>query len=379
VDVTVEWYQVSDPDGDPVEYYVDVYWSIWQPNSSGWMTEAEALCDGSTCSWTVTIDTTGHRTWYWRVQARDADHTEAVSELSTTDTFIVLTSNPPPTPTLIDEPDIPTTVPVDVTLEWEDVDDPDGDPVQYDVQVSGGGWHDSGWMTEAEAFCDGSTCNWTVTVANAKTWQWKVQARDADHTGATSAWSDIDTFTTFTSSPPPTPTLIDEPNISATIPVDVTLEWEDVDDPDGDPVQYYVQIDDTFIFTAPNHESGWITEAEAFCDGSTCSWTVTISEAKNWYWKVKARDADHTDAESAYSSFDLFTITGPSGSPENPPAPTLLNEPDDVNSVAKDVTLEWVPVTSPDGDPVEYYVEVDDVPDFTNNLRYLHGPALIPL
>jgi hypothetical protein len=370
VDVTLEWNQVSDPDGDPVEYYVEIcawssFWS-WQTTPSGWLSEAAASCDGSTCSWTTNVNPVSYKTWYWRVKARDADHNDAESAWSAVDSFKFLSSNPPPAPALTDEPDIPTTVPVDVTLEWEDVDDPDGDPVQYYVQVTGGGNYNSGWITEAEAFCDGSTCSWTVTVANAKAWQWKVQARDADHTDATSAWSDIDTFNTFTSNPPPAPTLTDEPNISAAVPVDITFEWEDVDDPDGDPVQYSVVVDDTLLFNTLDYQSGWITEGEALCDGSTCSWTETILIAKTWYWRVKARDADHTDAESAYASFDTFTISSGTAEPDNPSAPSLLNEPDDVSTAPVDVILEWGPVTCPDGDPVEYYVEVDDASDFSN-------------
>jgi hypothetical protein len=372
VDVTLEWNQVADPDGDPVEYYVKVCTntSCWFGTviQSGWMTEAAASCDGSTCSWTTNINPVTYKTWHWMVQARDANNTDAVSAWSAIDSFSFLSSNPPPTPTLTSEPDIPTDVPVDVTLEWEDVDDPDGDPVEYDVTVSGGGWHDSGWLTEAAASCDGSTCSWTVTVNNGYIWQWKVQARDANNTDATSAWSNTDYFSTFTSSPPPRPALISEPDINIVLPIDITLEWEDVDDPNGDPVEYFVQVDDTLIFNTPNYESGWITEGEASCDGSICSWTITFSEAKTWFWRVKARDADHTDAESSYSLYDSFIIssTAGGGGPENPSAPTLLNEPDDLSIAAKDVTLEWAPVTAPDGDDVDYYVEVDDASDFSS-------------
>jgi hypothetical protein len=372
VDVTFEWNQVTDPDGDPVEYYVYICSNTIQNCSfgtkitSGWLTEAAANCDGSTCNWTTNINPVTIKTWYWKVQARDANNTDATSAWSAVNSFSFLSSNPPPTPTLTSEPDIPTDVPVDVTLEWEDVDDPDGDPVEYDVTVSGGGWHDSGWLTEAAASCDGSTCSWTVTVNNGYIWQWKVQARDADHTDATSAWSNTDYFSTFTSSPPPRPALISEPDVDTVLPIDITLEWEDVDDPNGDPVEYFVQVDDTLLFNTPNYESGWMTEGEANCDGSTCSWMITISEAKTWYWRVKARDADHTDAESAFSFYDSFIITSTAGGPEIPSAPTLLNEPDDVSTVAKDVMLEWVPVTCPDGDPVEYYVEVDDASDFNS-------------
>src|SRR4030042_988370 len=72
----------------------------------------------------------------------------------------------------------------------------------------------------------------------------------------------------------PPPLLIDEPNISATAPISVTLEWNQVTDPEGDPVEYYMQVDDVSDFSSP-YETGWLTEGAASCNGNTCSWALS--------------------------------------------------------------------------------------------------------
>jgi len=350
VDVTLNWSSVTDPNGDPVEYYYEV---------SAYSTFIIKLTTGTTSDTECTVTIPTATTWYWRVQARDD---QGASSDYAADSFTITSlATPPPAPTLIPEDDYATDVPVDVTLEWDDlIDAPDGDDLQYYVQVTGGASYNSGWLSEAEAFCDGSTCNWTVNLANGATWSWKVQARDALHTDKVSPWSVTDSFTTYASLPPPTPALTDETDIESSVPVAVTFEWEDVDDPDSDDVLYFVQIDDNSIFFNPDYESGWLTEGEAFCDGSSCSWTVTVAAGKTWYWRVRAED--DTGVQSPWSNPDNFVISYVY--PDEPSAPTLINEPDDVSTVPIDVTLQWIPVTCPDEDPADYYVEVDDDPDF---------------
>lgn len=151
----------------------------------------------------------------------------------------------------------------------------------------------------------------------------------------------------------PPPLLIDEPNISSTVSLSVTLEWNQVTDPEGDPVEYYVQVDDVLDFSSP-YEIGWLTEGAASCDGSTCSWTLSLATNKAWYWRVMARDANHTDIVSPWS-FDFFAIYQP------PTTPVLIPTPDITEWF---VNLRWNSVTCPDGDPIRYSVQVDNDPSF---------------
>jgi hypothetical protein len=347
------WMPSTSPLGNPVEYQVEVYETVtWTWYTSDWI---------SGTSFTINLDT--ENWWRWRVRARDAVYQHAFSGWSTIDLFAIVTSNPPPAPTLIDEPDVITSVPIDVTLEWNQVSDPDGDPVEYQVWVSESGIfsprEESGWMTEGEANCVAGKCSWTVTLDPLKIWYWRVQARDAVHTDKVSAWSGVDSFNTWSSNPPPVPTLIPEPDFVGNGLVDVTVEWYQVSDPDGDPVEYYVDV--FWSIWQPN-SSGWMTEAKALCDGSTCSWTVTIDTTghRTWSWRVQARDADHTEAVSELSTYDTFIVL----TSNPPPTPTLIDEPDVIMDVPLSITLEWDEAIDPDGDPVQYTVEIDTLTNF---------------
>jgi len=349
--VTLIWNPVTCPDGHPVQYSIQVsHYSnfLISDYTSGWI---------SGTNWTFTP--TSANTLYWRIQARDVVHTDAVSSWSTADSFIVYQT--PSAPTLIHQPDIVSSVAALVTLTWNPVSGPNGNPVQYYVQVDDASDfsspdYTSGWITGT---------SWSVTLPTASTWYWRIQARDSVHTVATSSWSTADSFSIFTVNPPPAPTLVDEPNVSIAVPVSVTLDWNSVTCPDGDPVQYYVQVDDASNFSSPDYTSGWI---------SGTSWTVSVGSSGTWYWRVVARDSVHTDAVSPWSGADSFIIYGP------PAAPTLIDEPDIVSPGPVDTTLEWNSVTSPDGDSIEYYVQVDDASDYSSpdyNSGWISGTSWI--
>jgi hypothetical protein len=351
VAVELQWNPVTCPDGDSAEYFVQVddSYLFLSPNYTSvvWIS---GDCVDNVCSWEVTVDPAITRTWYWRVQARDSVHTQAVSPWPTYDTFVVMSSNPPSVPELIHQPDVRTTVSVPVTFSWKASTDPDGDPVEYFVQVDDAtnfilpNYTSVTWIS---GNCVDNVCSWTVTVNPGIRWYWRVQARDvAPHTDAVSVWSLVESFNTFSADPPSAPTLIHPPDGKVNTPL--ILEWNSVPCPDGDPVQYYVEVswllDPFIVYTS----SGWI---------SGTNWSVTLPTARTWYWRVRAGDVVHTDAVSPWST-DSFIIYGP------PSAPTLTDEPDTVSSGPLSVTLNWDAVTCPDGDSAEYYVEVDDDPNF---------------
>jgi hypothetical protein len=342
VSVTLEWQPAIDPDGDPVEYYVE--WShnpsFTLPFNSGWISGTNRG---------IYLHYDWIFTWYWRVKARDADHTDAVSAWSDVDSFDI--HPPPQAPFLTDELDIITDIPVEVTLEWAAVTCPDGHAVEYYVEVD----NDSDFSSpEYYPVVWLSSNNWSVTVANGTRWYWRVKARDAVLNNAESAWSAPDNFYTFAGEPPPAPTLTDEPDLLTTVPVLVNLQWETVTCPDGDPAQYYVEVDDAPDFGSPEYNTtDWINNT---------FWDVIIDTATTWYWRVRARDAVHQSWISLWSDVDSFQLYGP------PPAPTLIPE-DDYNSggTPELVTLEWGEVTDPDGNPVEYLVELYDNPGYSGN------------
>lgn len=241
------------------------------------------------------------------------------TEVESIDNILDYIELPPLAPSLHDEPNALCVETCPVTLEWDEAINPgNGGPVDYRVQVKkeATGWanseHDSGWITETDASCDGSTCNWTVTIRPDPDtiWNWRVRARDTDPPRLTSDWSSVDSFTVTQppGSPPLDPIIIDEPDVVSPASADITLQWEHV--AYSDPLDYFVQVNSESDFSgtgANNHISDWIAEG-TLCVGSTCSWTLTLSTDTSWYWRVQARNQNNNGLISPWSSVDSFTI-----------------------------------------------------------------------
>lgn len=104
-------------------------------------------------------------------------------------------------------------------------------------------------------------------------------------------------FTTAWVQGPRAPALVIQTSSGLT----TTFQWSAVTDPDGDPVQYRVQVDDSPTFASPDVDSGWI--------GST-SFTAMLTEGRQ-HSRVMARDAAH-DLWSPWSSTGAFFVAEPS-------------------------------------------------------------------
>ncbi|MEW6601746.1 MAG: CxxxxCH/CxxCH domain-containing protein, partial [Nitrospirota bacterium] len=153
------------------------------------------------------------------------------------------------------------------------------------------------------------------------------------------------------------PVIIPEPDIESTTDTPVQLEWYPAPSAAGPPsyTEYYVEVDDDPAYVSPNYSSGWI---------SSTSWTVTVQTSSTWYWRVRARDAVRTDSRliSAWQT-DSFIVT----SPGSPPEVSLIPEPDfDSGGENTSITLQWNPVVDPEGDPVQYYVQVSYQSNFVS-------------
>jgi predicted CxxxxCH...CXXCH cytochrome family protein len=321
-------YSSTDPEGDAIQYsiQIDDASDFSSPNyTSGWI---------SGTSYTVTVG--NNATWYWRVKAKDAT-TE--SGWSAADSFMVSDGVAPPQVTLASPASGTsyTNYPVGVPLQWNaapplaqyrlEVDNESGfsNPLVYD----------SGWTTITSQ---------TVNITTAGTYYWRVQARDSV-TLATGPVSAVGSF--IVDKPPTVPTLIDEPNGTST---SVTLQWNASTDPEGDAIQYYVQVDDDPNFGSPNFGGTWQS-------GTSLSFTVGMNTT--WYWRVKARDS--WSFESGWSSRDSFIVSDGVA----PPAPTLSNPGNGLSFYTNCDTLGYWMTFSYNSQPAtEYRVLVDDDPAF---------------
>jgi hypothetical protein len=345
--VTLEWIPEVDPDGHPVEYYVEVddVLDFSSPATSGWI---------SATSFDITVGTCTE--WWWRVKARDAtDLLE--SGWSTTDEFAdalgadCLAYFAPTVPVIIDEPDLLcgwSSCPV--TLEWNASTSTGYGTIEYKVYIVG---YSSGWITGT------SYTTPSIPRDNDKTRWWSVKARLSRHPDATSAYSISDSFRVvipadYPTLPPTIPLPILEPDHVCTEPCPVTLEWYASTNPNGNGVQYQIWVDDDIGFGSLEFNSGWFS-------GVSHEFTIRPYKDVNMYWKIRARDAVTLD-QTGWSDVDSFKVEQP---PDSPPlAPILIAEPDFNGAVT--LTLEWNPEPDPDGHSVEYYVEVDDNSDFSS-------------
>lgn len=347
--VTVSWYPSSDIDGGPIQYevVVDDDSTFATPDaSSGWIS---GTVSGSTRTATVGPLGTG-KTWYWRVRSRDANYIGVVSAWSAVKSFMTMVSYPPPgMPTFYASPSFVTCADnCSFTLNWStSISDPDNGPVQYSVEID----DDPAFASLDAASGWIATTSWlTSPLATEKTWYCRVQARYADHQEAVSGWSATKSVVTLY--PPPTvPVLIAEPAYtvcpgSCSMP----LAWNASTAYNNGAVEYYVEVDDDSVFASLNVVSGWVSDT---------TWAASpLDTNKTWYWRVRARDAAHPAAVSAWSGPGTFrTMTVPP-----PPVPGIAEHADyDSGCADTVVTVWWQPVTSPDGHQAEYYVQTDSV------------------
>ncbi|MBW2262101.1 MAG: fibronectin type III domain-containing protein, partial [Deltaproteobacteria bacterium] len=163
---------------------------------------------------------------------------------------------------------------------WVQVND---DPVFSSLLV------ESGWMTGHE---------WTLTVQAGKTWYWRVRGQDPSDPQNVSAWSEADSFFIEDTAALPAPVPIAVPDfVTGGMGGPVTFEWKPVEDPDGHPVQYRVQVSWSPDLSQMQAQSGWIKDTQ---------WITNLGAVGTWYWRVQARDAKHKDEVSAWTPVQSF-------------------------------------------------------------------------
>jgi len=151
----------TDTDGDPGAYF----WTFSSVPSGSNLTNAD-IQNALTQTPSFTPDVAGN----YVIELVVSDG----KELSLPDTavFTAVSSSPPPAPTLIPEPDFDGLVTSTVTLEWNPVTDPEGNPVEYRVTING---VDRPWTTGTSQVVSPNNCDsGGVNV-------WRVTARDATH------------------------------------------------------------------------------------------------------------------------------------------------------------------------------------------------------
>ncbi len=181
------WYNVNDPEGQPVHYTVEIWRDVERTKLQQRVTGlASTGPEGTQFTWRGAL-LSDNQEYHWRVKAIDSDGVEAAwSGLSP---FAVdVRAQAPAVPQPL-RPSPGGVVPgPEVELTWGAVSDPEGSSVSYGVEV-----FDSAGVRIANADLEGTQAEvtWTTPALAPGAYTWRVLATDGN---LTSAWSDSARF-----------------------------------------------------------------------------------------------------------------------------------------------------------------------------------------
>ncbi len=321
--VLLSW-SCSDPDGDPRTY--DVYFGTASTPPLANSGQSNTLYNPGTLE--------EETTYYWKIVAHD-DHSHSTDGdiwQFTTES----TNQPPNAPSSPSPTDNATDVSTSTTLSWS-CNDPDGDPLTYDVYFG---------TTSSPVLVNSGQNNAIYNpgaLTQNTTYYWKIVAHD-NHAHSTAG--DVWKFTTGTNQAPNSPTNPIPEDNATDISSSPTLTWS-CNDPDGDPLTYDVYFGTT---TNPPMVGSGLSEA-IYIPG-------TIEDDTRYYWKILVHD-NH----SHWTEGDLWQfVTGGTNQAPNPPTDPYPE--DNATDVNQYIELSWQ-CSDANLDPLTYnvYLGTDSTPD----------------
>jgi hypothetical protein len=119
--------------------------------------------------------------------------------------------------------------------------------------------------------------------------------------------------------------------------------WEEATDPEGDDINYEIQVAKDLQFADIVHE----------LNTASTSQSITLEKGMPFYWRVRA--VDSKNAESDYSAiFQLYT-EGEGIVNHLPFSPILVSPAINATEQNATTTLEWT-ATDVDNDPLTFYI-----------------------
>ncbi len=319
------WQDTGDPDGDPVTY--GVYLST-DP-------EAQALVhQGAQTSYTLVLQF--GTTVYWRVSATDNFDARTDGPLQS---FLPVFKNSPPlaplptagTGALTEHALMPQ-----AQLAWTAVQDPDGDPVMYQLSVG----TSASSLTLAQV---STTTTFSLTVpAFATTYYWQVSAIDPYGAASTSPAQNL--VLVFQNNPPGAFAILTGTGTLATRTTSELLSWGTSTDPDGDAVTYALSLS-----TMP----GGLSVVQS---STATSYALGVQFGTTYYWSVSAFDGfggSTTIGGGTQSFLPVFLNQAPQ-------VVQLIGASPTISTMRGNVTVSWSQVTTPQNDPVTYIVSLGD-------------------
>jgi hypothetical protein len=288
----ITWSGASDPDGDPLDYYIQL----------GTATGSDDIFSWTSTNYNEYYDVTTPLevgTYYVQLKAFDGtDYSETHEELME----ITVINNPPLVPAV---PDGETSGIVGSVYSYStSTSDPDGDMLRYGWDFDGDCVVDEWSELVVSGAIDTRTHSWET----AGTYEIRVKAED--EYGALSTWSDALVVTiqsAYVNQPPEPPTEILPDTTTDTTP---RIEWSGASDPDGDMLNYFIQLGKT---------SGGAEEFAWTSTGSDTYYEVTTPLSPGTYY-VQLKSYDGIDySEVREETMEIVAVNT---------APTISSLPD---------------------------------------------------
>jgi hypothetical protein len=327
------WTNSADKDGDAISYSVTLYRDAALTDVVASALDLPPGTNGST-SWTVTVALVNHKTYYWKVVAKDA---LGAMTPSIARPFIVNTTNAAPSAPVILSPAVGgQSTTANTALAIQNSTDADDDPITYVFEIDTVNTFDSGNKRASGPVPQGSgaTTSWVATglVENVR-YFWRVKSQDGR---AESAWVVGDFLMNAANDAPPVPTIKNPGDNAWSATQQPLLEVNPVQDPEGDAVRYEFEV----------YTSAALTSRVANGISSTTSFTVPtpLADRTTHWWRARALDS--FDAASAWTvPVALFISTGPYQDPTiqvtAPATPLLPETVATAGGPRKQVTLRW--------------------------------------
>ncbi len=317
---TLTWQATGDPDGDGVTY--GIYLST-DPASQ------PLVQQGAQTSYSLALQF--GTTAYWRVSATDSFGARTDGPLrSFLPTF---RNSPPPAPPAMAGTGVMTSHTLtQIQLAWSAVQDPDGDPVSYQLAL--------GLSSSSLSLMQtGAPTSYTLqNAAFGTTYYW--QASAIDPYGAASTGPGQSLLLAFQNNPPGPFSALAGTGVLSTREASQTLAWSASTDPDGDAVTYTLSLS-----TVPG-------AATVVQQSTATSYALSFQIGTTYYWNVAAFDAfgGTTTISGGTQSF-LGVLKN---SPPTVPANQSKTGTIPYHGFSPSQSFFWQASTDPEGDPFTY-------------------------
>ena len=329
---TLSWQAANDPDGDSILY--TVYFGMSPSQMSAVQTTNQT-------QWTTPPLNFGTN-YYWQIIAQDFYLGLPLGKTpSPLESFNLSLVNNPPNPfSVISGTGTFDTRASSQTLSWTQAQDPDGDPVSYELFFSSSPDFNSPITTTMATA-------WTATNLDfGTTYYWQVLAEDSY--GATTAISGgTQSYLPIFWNPQPSPVVYlstaSSYNLHTSSPV-ISLAWSPSQDAALDPIDYslYVRTSTDSWPVIPMDSSTGIN--------------LNTQIGTTYYWEVLAENPYGGISTGTWQNFIVNLQNNPPGSF------SVLSGTGTFDTRASSQTLSWTQAQDPDGDAVSYDLSLSTVP-----------------